>query len=79
MQRMLLTLLDGTTVFIRPIAPEDKQLLVSGLRNLSPETAYRRLEQGVDGVVAEPGPVIVTVDDLHDAVRRAGDCLPELG
>jgi acetyltransferase len=39
---MLLTLLDGTTVFIRPIAPEDKQLLVSGLRNLSPETAYRR-------------------------------------
>jgi RimJ/RimL family protein N-acetyltransferase len=42
MQRMLLTLLDGTTVFIRPIAPEDKQLLTSGLRNLSPETAYRR-------------------------------------
>jgi RimJ/RimL family protein N-acetyltransferase len=42
MQRMLLTLLDGTTVFIRPIAPEDKALLVCGLRNLSPETAYRR-------------------------------------
>ena len=42
MQRMLLTLLDGTTVFIRPIAPEDKALLVSGLRHLSPETAYRR-------------------------------------
>jgi RimJ/RimL family protein N-acetyltransferase len=42
MQRMLLTLLDGTTVFIRPIAPEDKALLSAGLRNLSPETAYRR-------------------------------------
>ena len=28
MQRMLLTLLDGTTVFVRPIAPEDKPLLV---------------------------------------------------
>jgi RimJ/RimL family protein N-acetyltransferase len=42
MQRMLLTLLDGTTVFIRPIAPEDKALLVSGLRHLSAETAYRR-------------------------------------
>jgi len=42
MQRMLLTLLDGTTVFIRPIAPEDKPLLSAGLRNLSPETAYRR-------------------------------------
>src|SRR4051794_26511301 len=42
MQRMLLTLLDGTTVRIRPIAPEDKALLVTGLRNLSPEAAYRR-------------------------------------
>ena len=42
MQRMLLTLLDGTTVFVRPIAPEDKPLLVDGLRALSPETAFRR-------------------------------------
>jgi RimJ/RimL family protein N-acetyltransferase len=42
MQRMLLTLLDSTTVFVRPIAPEDKPLLVDGLRRLSPETAYRR-------------------------------------
>jgi RimJ/RimL family protein N-acetyltransferase len=42
MQRMLLTLLDGTTVFIRPIEPEDKPLLAAGLRQLSPETAYRR-------------------------------------
>jgi RimJ/RimL family protein N-acetyltransferase len=42
MQRMLLTLLDGTTVFVRPIAPEDKPLLVQFLARLSPETAYRR-------------------------------------
>ena len=42
MQRMLLTLNDGTTVFVRPIAPEDKGLLSAGLRALSPETAYRR-------------------------------------
>jgi len=42
MQPMLLTLLDGTTVFIRPIAPEDKPLLSAGLRSLSPETAMRR-------------------------------------
>jgi acetyltransferase len=42
MQRMLLTLLDGTTVFVRPISPEDKPLLVEGLRQLSPETAFRR-------------------------------------
>ena len=42
MQLMLLTLLDGTTVFVRPIAPEDKPLLVAGLRPLSPETAMKR-------------------------------------
>ena len=43
MQRMLLTLLDGTTVFVRPISPEDKPLL--GVRAAScsaPETAFRR-------------------------------------
>jgi GNAT superfamily N-acetyltransferase len=42
MQPMLLTLPDATTVLIRPIAPEDKPLLSTGLRRLSPETAFRR-------------------------------------
>src|SRR3954463_177461 len=42
MQLMLLTLLDGTTVFVRPIVPEDKPLLAEGLRQLSPETAMKR-------------------------------------
>ena len=42
MQRMLLSLTDGTTVSVRPIAPEDKPLLADGLRRLSPETAFRR-------------------------------------
>jgi len=37
MQRMLHFLLDGTLVTIRPIEPEDKRLLVDGLRRLSPE------------------------------------------
>jgi GNAT superfamily N-acetyltransferase len=39
---MLLTLPDGTRVRVRPIAPEDKPLLVEGLRRLSPEAAFRR-------------------------------------
>jgi acetyltransferase len=39
---MLLTLLDGTDVRVRPISPEDKLLLASGLKLLSPETAFRR-------------------------------------
>lgn len=39
---MLLTLPDGTRVYVRPIVPEDKPLLVEGLRRLSPEAAFRR-------------------------------------
>src|SRR4051795_4010973 len=39
---MLLTLPDGTRVHVRPIVPEDKPLLVDGLRRLSPEAAFRR-------------------------------------
>jgi GNAT superfamily N-acetyltransferase len=39
---MLLTLPDGTRVHVRPIVPEDKPLLVEGLRRLSPEAAFRR-------------------------------------
>jgi acetyltransferase len=42
MQRMLHMLLDGTMVQIRPIEPDDKRLLVDGLRRLSPETAFKR-------------------------------------
>jgi RimJ/RimL family protein N-acetyltransferase len=39
---MLLTLPGGTRVRVRPITPEDKPLLVEGLRRLSPESAFRR-------------------------------------
>ena len=42
MQRMLHMLLDGTMVQVRPIEPDDKHLLVDGLRRLSPEAAFKR-------------------------------------
>src|ERR1700754_2373346 len=42
MQRMLHYLLDGTLVTIRPIEPDDKRLLVEGLRRLSPDAAFKR-------------------------------------
>src|SRR3954451_21257073 len=42
MQLMLLTLLDGTPVLVRPIVAEDKPLLVDGLRRISPEASMRR-------------------------------------
>lgn len=40
--RLEMTLRDGTPVLIRPILPEDKGALRAGLRELSPESRYRR-------------------------------------
>lgn len=39
---MNLQLPDGTEVLVRPIRPDDKDLLVDGLARLSPESVYRR-------------------------------------
>jgi protein lysine acetyltransferase len=39
---MFLTLPDGTRVRVRPIVPEDKPLLVDGLRRLSRRSAFQR-------------------------------------
>ena len=37
-----LTLKDGTRMLVRPIVPEDKDLLVEGFARLSPQTRFRR-------------------------------------
>src|ERR1700752_4008452 len=37
-----LTLPDGAELTIRQLQPDDKQLLADGLRQLTPETRYRR-------------------------------------
>ena len=39
---MNLRLKDGLEIVVRPIRPDDKELLVAGLRLLSPETVQRR-------------------------------------
>jgi protein lysine acetyltransferase len=81
MQRMLLTLLDGTTVLIRPITPEDKPLLVSGLRQLSPETTYRRFLSPKHSF-SEAELRYLTEVDGHDHIAYvavAGDTLVAVG
>jgi acetyltransferase len=74
---MLLTLLDGTTVFVRPIAPEDKPLLLDGLRRISPETAMRRFLSPKTSFSAKELRYLTEVDQ-HDHIAlvavRAG-CL----
>jgi GNAT superfamily N-acetyltransferase len=36
------TLRDGSSIFIRPVEPDDKAAIVSGFEKLSPESRYRR-------------------------------------
>lgn len=43
-----LTLRDGTPIRVRPIRPDDKELLVEGMRRLSPESRYRRFFSPVE-------------------------------
>src|SRR5438876_2892092 len=38
----IVTLTDGTRMLVRPITPDDKQLLLDGFAHLSPETRFRR-------------------------------------
>lgn len=42
------TLADGTRVLFRPIQPADRELLQAGLRELSPESRYRRFFRHID-------------------------------
>jgi acetyltransferase len=39
---VLTRLADGTPLYVRPIRPDDKQLLVAGLENLSEASRYKR-------------------------------------
>jgi GNAT superfamily N-acetyltransferase len=64
---MLLTLPDGTRVRVRPIAPEDKPLLVEGLRRLSPEAAFRRFMSPKVSFSAEELRYLTEVDG-HDHI-----------
>ena len=74
MQRMLLTLDDGTTVFVRPIAPEDKPLLVAGLQRLSARSVYRRFMSPKSRFTDEELRYLTEVDGHdHIALVAIGD------
>lgn len=48
MQALETELADGTRLRIRPIRPDDKQRLVEGFEQLSPESRYRRFFRHID-------------------------------
>src|SRR5919112_5363632 len=70
---MLLTLPDGTRARVRPIAPEDKPLLVEGLRRLSPEAGYRRFMSPKAGFSAAELRYLTEVDQRDHIALVAVD------
>lgn len=47
------TLPDGTRIRLRPILPDDKDVLLSGFERLSPESRYRRFMTAIDRLTPE--------------------------
>lgn len=58
---------DGTRVLFRPIQPSDRELLQAGLRELSPESRYRRFFRHIEHFTEEQLRYLTEVDG-HDHV-----------
>jgi GNAT superfamily N-acetyltransferase len=56
---------DGTRIELRPIGPDDRQVLADGLRQLSPESRYRRFFAPVEHLT-EAQLTYLTDVDHHD-------------
>jgi GNAT superfamily N-acetyltransferase len=63
------TLRDGTEVLLRPIRPDDKELLYRGFHRLSPESRYRRFFAAKNDLTAEELRYLTEIDgDSHFAI-----------
>ncbi|MCH8899524.1 MAG: GNAT family N-acetyltransferase [Acidobacteria bacterium] len=78
----IVTLRDGSRALIRPIRPDDKDVLVDGLSRLSPESSYRRFLRPVTKLSERELRYLTEVDytnhfawiatDPDDAIRGFG-------
>jgi GNAT superfamily N-acetyltransferase len=59
------TLRDGTRIRIRPIEPDDREMLVAGFERMSPESRYRRFFSAVPRLTARQLDYLTRVDH-HD-------------
>jgi GNAT superfamily N-acetyltransferase len=55
---------DGTRIRFRPIRPEDKELLVEGIKGMSPESRYRRFFRDVDHLSEDQLRYLTEVDGV---------------
>lgn len=67
MQAVETELADGTRLRIRPIRPDDKERLVKGFEQLSPESRYRRFFRYIDRLTESQLAYLTEVDG-HDHV-----------
>ena len=68
-RRKTVTLRDGARVTLRPIAPEDKQVLAASFDRLSEESRYRRFLTSKDKLSAAELDYLVDVDHKnHEAI-----------
>jgi len=60
---------DGTTLAVRPLAPDDKQALSEGIEHLSPESRYRRFFVPVTRLGSRELTYLTDLDhDCHEAL-----------
>lgn len=69
--RLEIELEDGTVVLLSPLGVEDRELLVEGLTELSPESVYSRFGQG-RGPLSESELNYLSDVDLRDHVAWGG-------
>jgi GNAT superfamily N-acetyltransferase len=64
-----LALRDGSRVWVRPIAPEDRRRIVEGLAALSPRSRYLRFHSAVERLTDDQLDYLVDVDHVdHEAL-----------
>lgn len=74
------TLRDGTRVVVRPIAPEDRQLLLDGFDRLSDASRYRRFLTAMPSLNEAAVQYLTDVDHRdHEALLAIGEAGEGLG
>lgn len=74
------SLFDGTPLLVRPILPQDRELLERGLQQLSPESRYRRFFHQIDHLTEAQLTYLTEVDFVdHSAYICVRADAPEQG
>ena len=68
---------DGLRLLVRRLRPEDKDLLQSGLRRLSPRSVYQRFSASVTSLSDQQLEYLTEIDGVHHVAFCAFDISPD--